>query len=225
MPIRAQATGGRVFPAPASGRPRVRPHRGGRRDNERRRACGRHGIPCRRSPALMPLSRRREAPYRVYGEDEFLNDDAGSIGAPVSIAPAHEQQRARRFAGLALLAGALGAVGGVLVAHGMSSTKDAGRKTRGRSHGPAWSQFAGGTSTAEVRLPSPSSPKPTRRRPRARRAPKLRRSPHDRPAPHAALAQVDSGDREARVRTSTRPSAVLSSRRSSVRHAEFGFER
>lgn len=77
--------------------------------------------------------------YRVYGEDEFLDgvqpadgfldaaraDDVLGPGTRgTSARPGHVERRLRRLAGAAVLAGAVGAVGGVIAAAAISSGRD-----------------------------------------------------------------------------------------------------
>src|SRR4029077_1341695 len=174
---------------------------------------------------LTPLSRRRPEPYRVYAEDEFLQD-AGPTAAHLPLASPHGDQRARRFAGLALLTGALGAVGGVIVANCLTPARDSARKARGRSHAAARSQLAGrATAATEARQPSPRAARPARRRRSARHVPSVRRLHVRGAAEHADFGRAGSYRSVARPATIARSTAMSSSRRPPARHAEFGFER
>ncbi len=224
MPIRAQAIGGRVFPAPAPDRPRARRRRSGCERGDRGRADGQVAFACRWWPAMRSLSRRRDAPYRVYGEDEFLSS-GGSMTESPPTGPAREEQRARRFAGLALLAGALGAVGGVIVAHGPSSAKDVVRKARGRSEELGRSQLAIKAVSTGVQAPVRRTDASGRRAPRPRRSPISRRPIRGRATEHADFASVHPGRREAHPRTLARSSAARAARLAPARRTEFGFER
>jgi hypothetical protein len=81
------------------------------------------------------LRRRPREVYRVYTEDEYL-DGAGSEPAtveqsPVAAEPGRKlmgESRLRRAAGMAMLAGAVGAVGGVVVANSSRAHRGAGRR-------------------------------------------------------------------------------------------------
>jgi hypothetical protein len=81
------------------------------------------------------LRRRPREVYRVYTEDEYL-DGAGSEPAtveqsPVAAEPGRKlmgEGRLRRAAGMAMLAGAVGAVGGVVVANSSRGHRGAGRR-------------------------------------------------------------------------------------------------
>ena len=86
---------------------------------------------------MMLLRRRPREVYRVYSEEEYLNG-AGSEPAmvlaeewPVAVEPARNgagERRLRRVAGMAMLAGAVGTVGGVVAANNPWAHRGAGRR-------------------------------------------------------------------------------------------------
>jgi len=85
-----------------------------------------------------PRRRPREV-YRVYSEDEYLNgaeSEPATVGEtvgeePVAAEPATKdlrERRLRRMAGVAMLAGAVGTVAGVVVANSSWGHRGAGRR-------------------------------------------------------------------------------------------------
>jgi hypothetical protein len=87
------------------------------------------------------LRRRPREVYRVYTEDEYLNGAGLEVGAelevaagdgwPAPVGPARKcggERRLRRAAGVAMLAGAVGTVGGVVVMTGSRAHSGAGRR-------------------------------------------------------------------------------------------------
>jgi hypothetical protein len=87
------------------------------------------------------LRRRPREVYRVYSEDEYLNGAGLEVGAgmevaagdgwPAPVGPARKgggERRLRRAAGVAMLAGAVGTVGGVVVMTGSRAHSGAGRR-------------------------------------------------------------------------------------------------
>jgi hypothetical protein len=81
---------------------------------------------------MTRLRRRPREVYRVYSEDEYLNgagSELATVGEwPVSVEPASEVvggRRSRRVAGVAMLVGAVGMVGGVVVMNDARSHRGA----------------------------------------------------------------------------------------------------
>jgi hypothetical protein len=88
------------------------------------------------------MRRRPREVYRVYSEDEYLNAEeylnlngigselASAGGRPAAVEPARRgsgERRLRRVAGVTMLAGAVGAVGGVVVMNGPWAQRSAAR--------------------------------------------------------------------------------------------------
>jgi hypothetical protein len=75
------------------------------------------------------VRRRQREVYRVFGEDEFF--DGGYAGEPLEpVTIAWGDGRLRRVAGMAMLAGALGAVGGVIVLNSLPRARRVTRELR-----------------------------------------------------------------------------------------------
>jgi len=85
---------------------------------------------------VMLLRRRPREVYRVYTEEEYLNgagsELAGAREWPEMVEPAGkgagERRRLRRAAGVAMLAGAMGTVGGVVATNGSRAHDGTGRR-------------------------------------------------------------------------------------------------
>lgn len=161
--------------------------------------------------------RRERAVYRVYGEDEFLGGvDREDLSGPV--ASGMGERRLRRLAGAAMLAGAVGAVGGVITATNMSSGRGAVRKMR------AGSRPTVGRSGAETDLRTRLSSAHGRVRSvrgsrRKERKLGTQRSVGAAPALRVAVAREDES---ASIARSVASAAAVPVRRERV---EFGFER
>jgi hypothetical protein len=104
-------------------------------------ASGRLPFRWRGGDRMMLLRRRPREVYRVYSEDEYLDGAGAEVGAGLEVAavgtwpPAAEparkaagERRLRRVAGVAMLAGALGAVGGLVVMTSSWTNRGAGRR-------------------------------------------------------------------------------------------------
>jgi hypothetical protein len=215
MPIRAHAAGSRVSPRLGSRSHAWTPTSTVLPIHDR----GRAGDPlhtCSRGCTRMTLRVRRRAVYRVYGEDEFLGgvcgvDSCERVGSGVG------ERRLRRLAGAAMLAGAVGVVGGAIVTTTMSSGRGAVRKLRAGSR-PAEGRSASGT---ELRAPIYTA------RRRTSSALSLRhdaRAPASRPMVAAAPTLRVAIAREQEP-TSAEPSVAGDAAPGRRERVEFGFER
>jgi len=221
MPIRAQAVGARRVPLMGSGRPRERNGAG----------------------VVSLLRREPREVYRVYDEDEFLAGEGGE-GADheetppalrgelprerisTAVASSGRATVVRRFAGPAMLVGAVAAVAGLVVSSNLPSRRAMGRRLdAGRGAAPAAVRPAR-SSRAQMRAAQISAARPPwsgehvdRREPSATRASARRRATPPRRASHAVLPRDEVTLYDVALQTSSsrgeEPQAVL---------GEFGFE-
>jgi hypothetical protein len=182
-----------------------------------RRFAGDRGRRCSPWCAQMIWRRSRRAVYRIYGEDEFLGG-VGDVDLPEPVMSGMRERRLRRLAGVAMLAGAVGMVGGTISATTTFSGRGAARKLRAGLQ-PAIGRSVAGT---EWRT-SLSSARPRKRSApsRQRKAPELgiRRLVGGVPAPRVALTR----EQEPMSVTPSEPGARVAPGRRE--HVEFGFER
>lgn len=235
MPIHAQATGSRVYPRLASGRPRVESpvqRLGGSRP---RGNSSRRGGP-RRAGSLLGLMRRRpEELFQVYTEDEFLNgvgpDDRGG---PMHASP--EAWRTRRLAGVAMLVGALGTVVGVILVNVQwpagQGSRAAGARPRYLAHRdpPVHASIAARARSASARVSSAAVQARATVTARARSAAASRRGPARRAALRSVAGRTDGrgdarGAAVARYVASQDAAVASVTAASHPPRAEFGFER
>jgi hypothetical protein len=220
MPIHAQATGSRVSPHLASGRPRGRdPAR--TRGRTRRREDRREAGATRRGRA--PVSLKRAGPeqrFRVYSEEEFLAGfEPEHPGDPAS--QTTDARRARRLAATAMLVGAVGTAGGTILLDVLSP---AGKGTR----------VAGGGRRAVVghhprershvsRRPLVASTAPVRHRRPVRDRPG--RGTSNSPARRANTRRTAVQPPVTRYAAAPQRAVVSAGGATHPRYAEFGFER
>ena len=197
---------------------------------------------------MRSLRRGRREVYRVYEEEEYLAgaDDEMGFGARASVA---SEGRARRVAGAAMLFGAVGAVGGLIVVSALSPSRGSRSRVGGALRVASGSAAAGGSlasghvSRSQIWGALAVRYRPGREARRATRAAVVDRrvGPGERPhelalAPRRVLAPVpavtvgavptdaapiDAVSRGSVVPATARASAVPAS----VGHTEFGFER
>ncbi len=89
------------------------------------------------------MGRRSREVYRVYSEDEFLDGAAqefldgvepgSAAGDGRDVVSGGGERRLRRFAGAAMLVGAVGTVGGVVAVHVVRNSRGAVGRSRGHS--------------------------------------------------------------------------------------------
>lgn len=165
----------------------------------------------------MIWRRSQRAVYRIYREDEFLGTLA-DVDPPEPAVSAVGERRLRRLAGVAMLAGAVGAVAGTISATATFSGRGATRKLR------AGLQPAIGRPVARTEGRTPIAFARRRKRPAPngkRKAQELRstRLVGAAPAPHVALAREQE---PVSVTPAVASAGVAPGRRG---HVEFGFER
>jgi len=177
---------------------------------------------------VMTLLRRapREV-YRVYEEDEFFADAVHEERFGSTISDAGEG-RVRRIAGAAMLLGAVGVVGGLVVVNSLPPARGPGRRALGGLRAKSRSLAPAHVASARMWSAFAASVRPRRATKRGSRPIGAGRRPRNRIRSTEVAAARPSVDAAAVTEGRANGTPLAVSARvipQPVGHAEFGFER